>query len=90
MHYVVIARLVMLGLTMLIDLIQEIKKGQPDTDALVDKGSSILTKIGTIGGVKELNETDLKALLPEAKAFVRKLIDLRKEVAGEGWEGLPK
>lgn len=82
MQYVEIAKLVLTILAFLVELIKDIKAKneadpQANADESVDKGLSLLARIGEVAKVKELQGIDLKEFAPELKLLVSKIRELK-------------
>lgn len=81
MQYVLYVRLALMVLAFLVDLIKGIKQRQAgvqeDSD-VVERGLELLSQIGQVAGVKELNSENVKVFLPEIKLLVSKVAELKK------------
>lgn len=81
MQYIEYVKLGIAGLSLLIDLIKDIKASHDgstsDSDAVVDKGISFLGELGNTANIKELKGIDLSSFAPDIKQLVSKLAELK-------------
>ena len=78
MQYVEYVKLGIAGLTLLVDLIKELKAGNGDSSSVIDRGSDFLSKLGPVAGVKELNAESIDAFKPMIKDLVAKIQELKE------------
>lgn len=79
MQYIEYAKLGMAAITLLVQLIKDLKsKDGTDSDAAVDRGVSFLAHVGEIAKVKELSAENLTALVPSLRELVKEIKELKK------------
>jgi hypothetical protein len=79
MQYVEIAKLVLVVLTFVVEVIKDLRDKDQSDPVVIDKGLDLLSRIGAISKVKELQGLDLKLLAPELKQLIARIHDLRAQ-----------
>lgn len=78
MQYLEYVKLGIAGLSLLIDLIKDLKGDATDSDTTIDKGAAFLGNLGEVAKIKELKGVDLSGVLPDLKQLVAKIAELKK------------